>query len=63
MMRPKLIPVLEQCIENGTLLGYRRAFKHNDNPTEKEIVDKIGEAILSEIYEWFDFDDDYENKL
>lgn len=57
MMRPKLIPLLEQCIENGTLLGYRRAFKHEDNPTEEEIVDKINNAIMTEIYEWFDFDE------
>jgi predicted Zn-dependent protease with MMP-like domain len=59
-MRPKLIPLLERCIENGTLLGYRRAFKHTENPTEEEIVDKINDAIINEIYEWFDFSESEE---
>ena len=55
-MKPKFLPVLEMCIENGLTHGYRRAFKHNDNPTEEQITDQIKESIMHEIYEWFDFD-------
>ena len=40
-MKPKFLPVLEMCIENGLTYGYRRAFKHNDNPTEEQITDQI----------------------
>ena len=55
-MKPKFLPVLEMCIENGLTYGYRRAFKHNDNPTEEHITMAIREAIMFELYEWFDFE-------
>ena len=56
-MKPKLIPMLEQCIEMGISLGYNRAFKHNDKPTKEEFEHEIHKAIMNEIYEWFDFDE------
>ena len=56
IMKPKFLPVLEMCIENGLTYGYRRAFKHNDNPTEEEITDQIKQSIMHELYEWFDMD-------
>lgn len=59
-MKPKLINVLELCIENGLKLGYNRAFKHDDNPSEENIQSKQFQAIMEEIYEWFDFE---ENKV
>ena len=55
IMKPKLLPVLEMCIENGLTHGYRRAFKYNDNPTEEQITDQIKQSIMNELYEWFDF--------
>ena len=55
-MKPKILPVLEMCIENGLTIGYRRAFKHNDNPTEEQIFGNIREAIVNELYEWFTFE-------
>jgi hypothetical protein len=60
-MKPKILPVLEMCIESGLAYGYRRAFKHTDNPTEEHITNTIKESIMHELYEWFDFDKvDYE---
>ena len=56
-MKPKIYPVLEMCLENGITLGYNRAFKHNDHPTEDAIKESIHKEILNEIYEWFDFED------
>ena len=56
-MKPKIYPVLDMCLENGITLGYNRAFKHNDHPTEDAIKESIHRAILNEIYEWFDFED------
>jgi hypothetical protein len=61
-MRPKFMPVLEQFIENGALLGYRRACKHNDNSTEQEIVSKVYAAIMEEIYEWFEIEETMKNE-
>ena len=55
-MKPKFLPVLEMCIENGLTYGYRRAFKHNDNPTEEQITEQIRQSIMHELYEWFDME-------
>ena len=60
-MKPKILPVLEMCIENGLAYGYRRAFKYTDDPTEEQITQAIKDAIMHELYEWFDMEDvDYE---
>ncbi len=60
-MKPKILPVLEMCIENGLAYGYTRAFKHDDDPSEEFITNTIKESIMHELYEWFDFDKvDYE---
>jgi hypothetical protein len=53
-MQPKFMPVLEMCVENGIALGLARAHKHNDNPNVDQIQDQILQAVMSEIYEWFD---------
>jgi hypothetical protein len=54
-LKPKTLPVLEQCVECGVELGFRRAFKHNDNPTEAQIKAAVTSALMDEFYEWFDF--------
>lgn len=55
-MKPKFNLVLEQCIETGLTLGYNRAFKHTDNPDEHVIRSKQYDAIMEEIYQWFDME-------
>ncbi len=60
IMKPKILPLLEMCIENGLTHGYRRAFKHNDSPTEEEITEQIRMSIMHEIHEWFDFEKEIE---
>ena len=54
-MKPKLIMVLEMCIENGLVAGYNRAHKHDDDPDPFKIQNAQFEAIITEIHEWFDF--------
>jgi hypothetical protein len=54
ILQPKFMPVLEMCIENGIKLGLARAHKHDDNPNVDQIQDQILQAVMSEIYEWFD---------
>jgi hypothetical protein len=56
-MKPKLIPVLEDCIEVGLKLGINRAHKHIDNPTDKQICEQQHAAIMAEIWERFDFEE------
>ena len=60
-MTPKFRVILEQAINEGVLRGYRRAFKHNEDPSEEVICDTIEECVMSTIYEYFTFDpEDYQ---
>jgi len=60
-MKPKILPVLEMCIENGLARGIRRAYKHTDEPSEEHMLDVMEKAIMEEISEWFEFEEG-ENK-
>lgn len=57
-MKPKLYPILEMCIANGVLLGMARARKHTDTPSEDMVREKIIEATMQEIEQWFDMSPD-----
>lgn len=57
-LRPKTYPLLVDAVENGVKYGYHRAHKHNDNPGQDQITDAIINAVINEIFEWFDIDDD-----
>ena len=59
-MKPKFRVILEQAIEEGTRRGYRRAFKHNEEPTEEVICETIEDCVMSSLYEYFTFDEDYQ---
>lgn len=56
-MKPRMRVLIEQCIEEGTLRGYRRAHKHLDDPGEAAITEAISREIMNRIYEWFEFDE------
>ena len=55
-MKVKTLVILEQAIEEGVRRGYRRAFKHVDDPTEESICDHIEECVMAQIYEYFTFE-------
>jgi hypothetical protein len=55
-MKPKFLVILDQAINEGVLRGYRRAFKHDENPGEERICEAIEECVISSLYEYFDFD-------
>lgn len=57
-MKPKIRVILEMAIEAGVRRGYSRAHKHVENPTEGAIIDQIEECVMSEIYEYFTFDEE-----
>jgi hypothetical protein len=52
---PKFLPLLEQCIETGLTRGHHRAHKHRNDPTIDHLVEEQRQAIMAEIFEWFDF--------
>jgi hypothetical protein len=56
-MRVRAYPVLYRAIEEGVAYGWRRAHKHTDTPEAHAIEEQIVSAVLSEICEYFDFDE------
>ncbi len=59
-MRPDAYKLLDMCVENGINLGYNRAYKHNDSPSETVIKEYMQTAVMEEIAEWFVFEDQSE---
>ena len=57
-MKPKIRVILEMAIEAGVRRGYARAHKHVENPTEGAIIEQIEDAVMSQIYEYFTFDEE-----
>lgn len=56
-MKPKTHVLLGDCIENGVRRGWHRAHKHNEAPTEETIFEEIENSIMSEINEYFTFEE------
>ena len=54
-MRPNTYVILQRAVESGSILGYRRAFKKVENPTEEFIVESLTDAIMLSVSEVFDF--------
>jgi len=57
-MQVKEYTVLTDCVERGVAIGMSRAYKHTDTPTLDYIKRQIEDAVLSEICEYFDFNDE-----
>lgn len=56
-MKPKIRPILEMCISEGTLIGYRRAYKHTEQPNEDWVIETINNEIMNVIDLYFDFEE------
>jgi len=57
MLVPKTYPLLVKAIEDGTTVGYRRAHKHTETPSEFEVCSSIADTVMYEISEVFEFID------
>jgi hypothetical protein len=57
-MQVKEYTVLTDCVERGVAFGMARAYKHSDTPTPEHINGQIIDAVLVEICEYFDFDNE-----
>jgi len=57
-MKPKIRVILEQAIEQGVARGYSRAHKHVENPAGYDILQSIEDCVMSQIYEYFTFDEE-----
>jgi len=60
-MVPKFRLILEMAIDEGVRKGYYRAHKHVGDPSPDVIIETIQEAVMSQMYEYFDFQE--ENSL
>jgi hypothetical protein len=56
-MKPNTYVILERAVEEGARLGYRRAFKHVENPSEEAIVEAIVDGVMLTVSEVFVFSD------
>lgn len=54
-MKPNTYVILERAVEEGARLGYRRAFKHVENPSEEAIVEAIVNGVMLSVSEVFVF--------
>ena len=57
-MKPKFRVLLEMAIDEGVSTGYYRSFKHNEDPTPEAIIEHIQYAVMSKMYEYFDFEEE-----
>jgi hypothetical protein len=57
-MKIRPYPVLCRAVEEGVAYGWQRAHKHVDAPDAETIEEQIVTAVLNEICQYFDFDDD-----
>ena len=55
-MKPKMIKLIELCIEDGLAYGWSRAHKYDDNPSQEQVLEAMYSAIMIEIHEWFDME-------
>ena len=55
-MKPDTYRLIEMCVDHGVTYGLHRAYKHNDKPTSEQMKEKITQAVMHEICEWFKFD-------
>ena len=56
-MKPKLRVILEQAIDEGARIGYRRAHKHTEEPDEGWVIETINNEIMNCIDLYFDFEE------
>jgi hypothetical protein len=57
-MKAKTYQLIQECVENGVQLGFNRAHKHTDTPSDEELQNKIIDSVMIEICEWFSFNED-----
>lgn len=56
-MKPNTYKIIQEAVENGVALGYNRTYKHSDTPSEDTVKKQIYDAVMTEICEWFVFDE------
>lgn len=50
--------LLDRAVEEGVRYGYMRAYKYTDTPSKEGIIADIHQAVMHELCEIMDFDND-----
>ena len=50
--------IIEDAIDNAVNIGFYRAKKHTDKPTDEHIVESISREIMNSLSEIIDFGND-----
>ena len=56
-MKPKTCVILEMAIREGITRGWHLAHKHMDDPSPEAIKDRLEDAVMSAIMDYFTFED------
>lgn len=59
-VRLRAYDLLERALEEGVAYGWRRAHKHEDNPSAEHIQEQIHNACLNALCEIMNFGDETE---
>ena len=57
VLKPKAYEVLSRAVEEGIESGWRRAHKHVENPSEEAVHTAIYDAVMAQVFEYFDIAD------
>ena len=55
-MKPNHHKIISECVDNGIRYGIMRAHKYNENPSDEDIAEKVFDAVMNEICEYYDFE-------
>ena len=50
-----LYSIVERAIEEGVGMGYRRAFKHTEQPDESTMIENIEREVMNSLSEIINF--------
>ena len=57
-MKPKIYNLVSLAVEEGVRSGYRRAYKHDDNPLESLVISTLHTEIMVALSDYFSFEED-----
>lgn len=54
-MEPNWYELISRAVEEGSARGTRRAFKHDEHPSEDTIAEHVQSEVMNSICEFFTF--------
>lgn len=57
-MKAKFYDIIMESVSDGIAIGYRRAHKHDDNPSEEVIFNEIENEVGNNLHKYLDFQDE-----